>query len=307
MKAKGMKFGTRKRSKVVAIFTLVMCLMPVASQARSFRINVQDARFTQPAIELLIKQYHHVHPDFSAEVVRLSNGEADATVNLSTGFSGIDVTVGRFFVLPVANSQNELLQIKKVVRGLNDKLQHQIYVERDVVETLEDEESEEKPLPGTVYSLTGSKAVTTQVLARHLQTSPSHIKGKKILGCEENLLSVVKSQPDAISYNVASLLYDSETRKPVSGVTVLAVDLDGNGRISDEEREAVGNLDTLTSYIDQLPTTSVAIGNINIKVNNSQLEQFIHWAVTEGQSHLARFGLLKATNSLTAQKVTFKN
>lgn len=287
-----------KKKVTTLVLTGLMCC-PMMSQAQTLQINVNDAQFTRQMMERLVIEYNKVNPDFSATIVK-TREEADASVSLS---AQDDVnSIGRFAILPIANSENELLHNKKVAKGLTGKLKQQIFVERDLLEELDAEEDGEKQLPGTVYSLTGGHSVTTTLVARDLSITPNRVKGKKILGSEENLISAVKSHQDAIAFNVASLAYDSKTQLPVEGLTVLATDLDGNGRISDEERQAISSLDKLTSYLSSLPHTGVPTGSINIRTSNPELRQFAEWASTEGQDYLSEYGFLKAEHALTAQK-----
>lgn len=287
------------KSKVTTLLLTGLMCCPMMSLAQNLQINVSDAQFTRQMMERLIKEYNKVNPEFTATVVD-TREKADASVSLS-GQDDVN-SIGRFAILPIANSENELLRNKKVVKGLNNKLKHQIFVERDLLEELDAEEEGEKQLPGTVYSLTGSHAITTTLVARDLSITPNRVKGKKILGSEENLISAVRSHQDAIAFNVASLAYDSNTYQPVEGLTVLATDLDGNGRISDEERSVISSLDKLTDYLDKLPHTGLPIGNISIKTDNQELRRFVDWASTEGQGYLSPYGFLKANKALTAQK-----
>lgn len=287
------------RSKVTTLLLTGLMCCPMMSLAQNLQINVSDAQFTRQMMERLIKEYNKVNPEFTATVVD-TREKADASVSLS-GQDDVN-SIGRFAILPIANSENELLRNKKVVKGLSNKLKHQIFVERDLLEELDAEEEGEKQLPGTVYSLTGSHAITTTLVARDLSITPNRVKGKKILGSEENLISAVRSHQDAIAFNVASLAYDSNTYQPVEGLTVLATDLDGNGRISDEERSVISSLDKLTDYLDKLPHTGLPIGNISIKTDNQELRRFVDWASTEGQGYLSPYGFLKANKALTAQK-----
>lgn len=287
------------KSKVTTLLLTGLMCCPMMSLAQNLQINVSDAQFTRQMMERLIKEYNKVNPEFTATVVD-TREKADASVSLS-GQDEVN-SIGRFAILPIANSENELLHNKKVVKGLSNKLKHQIFVERDLLEELDAEEEGEKQLPGTVYSLTGSHAITTTLVARDLSITPNRVKGKKILGSEENLISAVKSHQDAIAFNVASLAYDSNTHQPIEGLTVLATDLDGNGRISDEERQVIGNLDKLTDYLDKLPHTSLPTGSISIKTDNQELRRFVDWAATEGQGYLTPYGFLKANKALTAQK-----
>ena len=287
------------KSKVTTLLLTGLMCCPMMSLAQNLQINVSDAQFTRQMMERLIKEYNKVNPEFTATVVD-TREKADASVSLS-GQDDVN-SIGRFAILPIANSENELLRNKKVVKGLSNKLKHQIFVERDLLEELDEEEEGEKQLPGTVYSLTGSHAITTTLVARDLSITPNRVKGKKILGSEENLISAVRSHQDAIAFNVASLAYDSNTYQPVEGLTVLATDLDGNGRISDEERSVISSLDKLTDYLDKLPHTGLPIGNISIKTDNQELRRFVDWASTEGQGYLSPYGFLKANKALTAQK-----
>ena len=287
------------KSKVTTLLLTGLMCCPMMSLAQNLQINVSDAQFTRQMMERLIKEYNKVNPEFTATVVD-TREKADASVSLS-GQDEVN-SIGRFAILPIANSENELLRNKKVVKGLSNKLKHQIFVERDLLEELDAEEEGEKQLPGTVYSLTGSHAITTTLVARDLSITPNRVKGKKILGSEENLISAVRSHQDAIAFNVASLAYDSNTYQPVEGLTVLATDLDGNGRISDEERSVISSLDKLTDYLDKLPHTGLPIGNISIKTDNQELRRFVDWASTEGQGYLSPYGFLKANKALTAQK-----
>ena len=286
------------KSKVTTLLLTGLMCCPMMSLAQNLQINVSDAQFTRQMMERLIKEYNKVNPD-TATVVD-TREKVDASVSLS-GQDDVN-SIGRFAILPIANSENELLRNKKVVKGLSNKLKHQIFVERDLLEELDAEEEGEKQLPGTVYSLTGSHAITTTLVARDLSITPNRVKGKKILGSEENLISAVRSHQDAIAFNVASLAYDSNTYQPVEGLTVLATDLDGNGRISDEERSVISSLDKLTDYLDKLPHTGLPIGNISIKTDNQELRRFVDWASTEGQGYLSPYGFLKANKALTAQK-----
>lgn len=287
------------KSKVTALLLTGLMCCPMMSLAQNLQINVNDAQFTRQMMERLVKEYNKVNPEFTATIV-VTREKADASVSLS-GQDDVN-SIGRFAILPIANSENELLHNKKVVKGLSSKLKQQIFVERDLLEELDAEEDGEKQLPGTVYSLTGSHAITTTLVARDLSITPNRVKGKKILGSEENLISAVRSHQDAIAFNVASLAYDSNTYQPVEGLTVLATDLDGNGRISDEERSVISSLDKLTDYLDKLPHTGLPIGNISIKTDNQELRRFVDWASTEGQGYLSPYGFLKANKALTAQK-----
>lgn len=274
-----------------------MCGATLSAHAQQISLSVKDAKFTRPLVEKLAAEYNKEHPGVNINVVTTDNADGKIKLDGSSLSS-----IGRFIVVPFANSDNEILQNKKVQKGLNDKLEHKIFVKLDYLEALDAEEAGEKPLPGTVYSLTGNKAVTTNLYAKWLNVNPAQIKGKKILGSEENAISAVRAHKDAIGFNVANLVYNLNDGSVGQGLSVFNVDLDGNGKISDAERAAVENLSSLTDYLEKTPTTGVPTGNVSVETSDNNLQQFVTWARQEGQNYLHSEGFLKPAEALTAQR-----
>lgn len=284
------------RNNILAIVAIAIAL-PL--QAQNVKINISNAQFTRPLIEALATEYAKQNPSFTAEFT--TAGEAgDATVDLGDGQLVDRNVVARFLVLPIANANSPVLTEKRVQKGINQKTGKQLFVQPTTDELIDGEAA--KPLPGTVYTLTGKHATTTQLLARSLNADPKNLRGKKILGKEENGITVVKTKADAVSVNVANLIFDPATRRPVDGITVLPVDLDGNNRVSDEERAATSNLDALTTYLASVARPAVPVGNVSITTTNAEAEKFVSWIETDGQSYLNRLGYLPANTGLIAKK-----
>lgn len=285
--------------KTVAVAAIALLSSSMAAQAQKVRIGVKDASFAKNLMESLATEYNKSNSETQVEIVNTS--DADATIQINDNALG---TVAKFAVLPIANSENELLANKKLRKGINEKLGKQIFVQPTYDETLDAEEDgvNEKELPGTVYSLSGSKAYITKLFAQNWHTTPNQLKGKKVVGREENILSVVKQTPDAISFNVANLIYDLNNRQPQQGISVLSIDLDGNGKVSDEEKAALANIDALSSYLNRTSKPGVAVGNIVLSSDNQKVRDFVAWAQAKGQDIVAKQGFLKVHGTLTAQR-----
>jgi len=58
----------------------------------------------------------------------------------------------------------------------------------------------------------------------------------------------VRQDPLAVGYNNIGFAYDPETKKPIDGLQILPVDLNGDGQISDDEN-FYGSRDDLTAAI----------------------------------------------------------
>ena len=285
--------------KTVAVVAFALLAGTMAASAQTVRIGVKNVSFAKDLMENLAAEYNKKNPDMKVEVVNTT--DADANVVIDNNDLG---TVGKFVVLPIANSENEILSNKVLRKGINEKVGKQIFVQQTYDEALdvEEDETSEKALPGTVYSLSGSKAYITKLFAENLHATPNQLKGKKVVGREENILSVVKQTPDAISFNVANLIYDLNNRQPQQGISVLNIDLDGNGKVSDEEKAALANIDALASYLNRTSKHGVPVGNIAISSANQKVRDFVAWVQTNGQDIVAKQGFLKVHGMLTAQR-----
>lgn len=284
--------------KLVAVVALLWLTSSLTVGAQTIRIGVKNVSFAKNLMECLATEYNKSNPNMKVEVVNTT--DADANVVIENNDLG---AVGRFVVLPIANSENAILANKVLRKGINEKIGKQIFVQQTYDEALDAEEgAEEKALPGTVYSLSGSKAYITKLFAENMHVAPNQLKGKKIVGREENVLSLVRQTPDAISFNVVNLIYNLNNRQPQQGISVLNIDLDGNGKVSDEEREAIGNIDALSEYLNHTSKPGVAVGNVGISSENQNVRDFVAWAQTKGQDIVAKQGFLKVHTALTAQR-----
>lgn len=281
------------------IFTVMTLLVAFGVSAQTVRINISGAQFTRQLVEKLATEYQKQNPSFKAEIISDGAG-GDALVSITADREGADGTIAHYVLLPIANSGNAILGEKKVQRGLNGKLTREIFVEKSLEEYVDTRDK--RQLPGTVYSLSGSHATTTELLANSLNVGVREIKGKKVIGREENVITVVRKRPDAIAFDVASLVYDRGTRKPVNGLTVLPVDIDGNGKVTDEERNALVSLDALTAFIGNASTTSLPTGSVRLSSQSKDAEAFIMWAETAGQEFVGSEGYLKNNTQYIAQK-----
>lgn len=285
--------------KLVAVVALAWLASSLTVSAQTVRIGVKNVSFAKNLMECLAAEYNKRNPDMKIEVVNTTDADANVVIDQN------DLNaVGKFVVLPIANSENAILANKVLRKGINEKIGKQIFVQPTYDEALDAEEDEikEKALPGTVYSLSGSKAYITKLFAENLHATPNQLKGKKVVGREENVLSVVKQTSDAISFNVANLIYDLGNRQPQQGISVLNIDLDGNGKVSDEEKAALANIDALTSYLAHTAKPGVAVGHIGISSDNQKVKDFVAWVQTNGQDIVAKQGFLKVHGTLTAQR-----
>lgn len=280
------------------VLTAAALALPSIVEAQTVRINISDAQFTRPLIEKLVGEYQKQNPSFKAEIITTADA-GDATVSITPYRQESVGTIANYILLPIANSNNALLSDKKVQKGLNDKLAHEIFVEKSIDEYVDSKDS--KQLPGTVYTLSGKHSTTTELLANTLNVDVKSLKGKKIIGREENVITVVKNRPDAVAFDVATLVYDKTTHQPVSGLTIIPTDLNGDNKVTDDERAAIASLDALNEYVANQRSTSLPTGSIRLSSQDKDADAFVIWASTTGQNYVSSLGYLKSTADV-AQK-----
>ena len=83
---------------------------------------------------------------------------------------------------------------------------------------------------------------------------------------------------------------------------MLNIDLDGNGKVSDEEKAALSNLDALSEYLNHTAKPGVAVRNIGISSDNQKVRNFVTWIQANGQDIVEKQGFLKVNSALTAQR-----
>jgi phosphate transport system substrate-binding protein len=102
-----------------------------------------------------------------------------------------------------------------------------------------------------------------------------------------------------ISYLPLPLIYDLSSRKLIEGLTVLPVDLDGNGKVNDEEK-IYDNLNTVIQKFESSnpkDLKNVPIEYLHLSVDKSKASPeavtFLKWVNENGHNYLNEFGYLK--------------
>ena len=112
---------------------------------------------------------------------------------------------------------------------------------------------------------------------------------------DPGLAEAVRRDPLAIGFNNVNFAYDAKTLKPVSGLAVCPLDLDGSGTI--EPREAVyATRDDLIRAIAAGVYPSPPARDLYFVVKGQPrrplLAEFLEWVLVEGQTYVAEMGYI---------------
>jgi phosphate transport system substrate-binding protein len=264
-------------------------------------VIITGARFSYELVQQWIDDYNKVVPD--VQLVIESRGSSDPTkydvlAEVYEQDAAIKetreyVNVGRYAILPVATAKSKFAEHYSK-KGLTKELIQQIYFHNLFADK---EKQEEIKTPFTVYTRL-QKAGVPIVFSRYFGFEQKDINGKAIAGSDEHLLKALLRDSTGISYLPLPLIYDQKSRQPVSGLSVIPVDLDGNGKVNDDER-FYGNADEVLTKLEssspkEIKNIPVEYLHLSVDRKNASPEAiaFVKWVNENGQSYLHRFGYL---------------
>lgn len=263
-------------------------------------VVITGVRFAYPLVQKWIDDYNKENPE--VQIIIESRGTADpAKYDILIEAYDKDVEllksreyvyVARYAILPVANASSNFAK-NYSAKGVNNDFINQLFFHNIFADTDKKREIKE---PYTIYTRL-QKAGAPVTFAKYFGHEHKDIVGKAIAGSDEHLLKAILRDSTAVSYLPLTLAYDHASKKPVDGLSILPVDLSGNGKVNDEEKF----YDNLSSVIDQLEKkSSKEINNIPIEYLHMSVDgngspeaiSFLRWVVQNGQKYLHEFGYL---------------
>jgi phosphate transport system substrate-binding protein len=112
---------------------------------------------------------------------------------------------------------------------------------------------------------------------------------------DPGLAEAVRRDPLAVGFNNVNFAYDAKTLKPVAGLEICPIDLDGNGLV-DPGEAIYATRDDLTRAIAAgvypSPPARDLYFVIKGKPGRPLLAEFLEWVLTEGQKYVAEMGYI---------------
>lgn len=265
-------------------------------------VKITGVRFSYPLIQHWIDQFNREYPD--VQVIIESRGSADPSQYeiLVEAYPPVEeknknreyLYIARYAVLPIANSKSSFANIysdKGLIRELITQLFfHDIYADK--------EEQQKVKAPFTVYTRL-QRAGAPVVFSQFFGYDQKDIKGKAIAGSDEHLLKALLRDTTGITYAPLPLIYDLKNNKQLDGITVLPVDLNGNGRVSDEEK-FYDELSGVTQRLEEIAPKdiqNIPVEYIHLSVDQKSVSPealtFLQWVIKNGEKDLHLFGYLK--------------
>jgi len=130
--------------------------------------------------------------------------------------------------------------------------------------------------------------------AAFLGRSQEDLKGVGVYG-DPGLAEAVRRDRLGIGFNNINYAYDAKTKKPVLGIAILALDLNGNGQV-DEEENFYEDRDAITQAIARGAYPSPPARDLYLvtkgKPANALIVEFLAWTLREGQRYVPDTGYI---------------
>jgi phosphate transport system substrate-binding protein len=117
-------------------------------------------------------------------------------------------------------------------------------------------------------------------------------------------VQALKSDPYGIGYNNVAYAYDNSTGQQLSGISVVPIDLIGNGQINAQENFYSTKAE-LIQAIEQGKYPSPPAQDLYLVTKNKftgVTKDFVHWILTDGQSYVLESGYVPlSADTINAQ------
>lgn len=114
---------------------------------------------------------------------------------------------------------------------------------------------------------------------------------------DPGLAMAVSRDPLGIGYNNLNFAYDVDSGRPVAGLQIIPIDLDGNGHLDADEDFYATRSDVMAAIADgRYPRPPARMLNLVTKGTPTGLvKTFIKWVLTDGQAFVEEAGYIRLT------------
>ncbi len=141
--------------------------------------------------------------------------------------------------------------------------------------------------------------------AQYLGGRQEDLKGTGVYG-DPGLADAVKNDPLGIGFNNINYAYDPSSSKPIKGLAIIPIDLDGNGILDpDEDFYNARNeiVDAIAAGTYPAPPSREL--NLVTKVGFSATARgFVEWILTEGQQYAVETGYVQLSDSRLEEELS---
>jgi len=276
-------------------------------------VSISSSFALYPMILKLADEFHTAHPGVQFDIS--ASGAAKSvsdTLNGLVDLGGISrevypqekerglwsAAIARDAVLPIVCEDNPYLS-ELLHQGVSESALARLWISGDIRTwgDLIGDVSVSQPVHAyTRADLCGAGEIWAQFLGGQQES----LQGIGVHG-ESWMAGAVKKDPLGIGYTNLNFAYDARSLQPISGIRVLPIDFDGNGRIDAEEDFYSSRTRVLEAIASENypspPSRNLYLISQGIPHRRCVWE-FVVWALTRGQIHVPETGYIPLPNQV---------
>lgn len=273
----------------------------------SGKLTISGAWALYPMLVKWAEEYKKIHPDVRIDISAggAGKGMADAlsrSVDLgmiSREINPVEVSKGAWWVsvvrdavVPTMNSDNPLLA-SIAQRGLKRDDFAAIWITGKTARWDSFAAGITGEIPIHVYTRSDACGAS-ETWAKYLGGNPQDLNAVGVYG-DPGLAEAVRKDRLGIGYNNINFVYDAKTRRPVAGLAIIPIDINGNGRIDPEENFYANIAELIKAIADgrypSPPARDLHLVSAGAPSNQAVVE-FLKWILTDGQRYVAQAGYI---------------
>jgi len=274
--------------------------------AGSNQITLSGAFALYPLAVKWSEEYKKLHPEVRIDIT--AGGAGKGMTDVLSGMVDIGMVsrevypdetkkgalafaVAKDAVVAVINSSNPALK-DILAKGLKKDAGNNIWI-TGKYKTWSQAFGVKSSAPMHIYTRSDACGAA-EIWAKFFGKKQEDLQGSGVYG-DPGLALAVKKDPIGIGFNNIGYAYDHTTKKQVSGITVVPIDLNNNGKIDPDENFYT----TMNDIIDAIskgkypsPPARDLYFVTKGKPTNKATADFIKWVLTDGQKYVRESGYI---------------
>jgi phosphate transport system substrate-binding protein len=297
---------------IVIIIASIIAYSYLSSQAPlKGTIAVSGANALYPMMVEWAAEFQKINPGVKIDVSAggAGKGMTDALAGLvdigmvsravtsnETAQGAFYVAVSKDAVVVTVNKNNPVLQGIQT-KGFNRTTFMGIYIYGNITTWGQAEGNLSVTSKIDVYTRSDSCGAA-DVFAKYMGSTQAGLKGTAVNG-DPGLAEAVKDDTFGIGYNNIAYAYDANTTKPVDGLVIVPIDINGNGIIDANESFYSTRADIVNAISSgAYPSPPTRYENLVTKGNFTGVtKEFVRWILTDGQQYCLAAGEVPLTDA----------
>ena len=259
-------------------------------------VKIKGTRLVYPLMRKWINEVTREHPNVK---IKISPNAPSDSIDFSIASYALTsnelkddiqgVAVARYVQLPIVNANRpDLAEIKS--KGITESTLKALFFGEQPVSL--GTNSSTSPLQLYVRD---RPVCAVKAFAKHFDENPTDLNGKAVSGDDEDLSRAVRGDVNGITFNNLGFIYDIKSRRVSSGLAIVPLDLNADGRI-DKKEDIYETLDGVIEFIESTENPAFVNERVNLLYHQTNQKEeaklFLNWILSNGQSFNHEYGFL---------------